>query len=119
MIVKIIAEAGYQVFTACDGVEAKEFLQSNTVDIVVTDIEMPHMNGWELAEYIRSVDSQVIFHSMAVTTRFSKDDIEKENKLILIYIKKKLNRDLILNGIDELIFKNKAGDNGKSIAVSF
>lgn len=109
LIVKIIAEAGYQVFTACDGVEAKEFLQSNTVDIVVTDIEMPHMNGWELAEYIRSVDSLSHLPLMAVTTRFSKDDIEKGKQAGFDIYQEKLNGDLILNGIDELIFKNKAG----------
>ena len=38
--------------TACDGLEAIEFLQRHPVDIVITDIKMPEADGLELAKYI-------------------------------------------------------------------
>lgn len=37
--------AGYEVSQAEDGVEALKFAQGNTVDLVITDINMPNMDG--------------------------------------------------------------------------
>ena len=48
---------GYQTFTACNGVEALEIFEKETVDCCFTDINMPEMNGLELAENIRRLDS--------------------------------------------------------------
>ena len=56
-IVRIIeaCDDKLKVVAACaNGVEAKEFIRANNVDIVVTDIKMPEMGGIELAEYIQS-----------------------------------------------------------------
>jgi two-component system, cell cycle response regulator len=46
--------AGYQVSTASDGQEALAVLDSFQPDLVITDVMMPRMNGYELAEKIRS-----------------------------------------------------------------
>jgi two-component system, cell cycle response regulator len=46
--------AGYQVSTATDGQEALAVLDSFQPDLVITDVMMPRMNGYELAEKIRS-----------------------------------------------------------------
>ncbi len=44
---------GYELLCHCEnGKQAKEFLQSNHVDLVLTDICMPYMDGMELCEYI-------------------------------------------------------------------
>lgn len=48
---------GYQVRTACTGVEALKILASETIDCCFTDINMPKMNGLELAERIRNHDN--------------------------------------------------------------
>lgn len=45
--------AGYNVNTATDGHEAWEAIESEKPDLVITDVMMPHMNGYELAERIR------------------------------------------------------------------
>jgi two-component system, cell cycle response regulator len=46
--------AGYQVTTATDGQEALAVVESFQPDLVITDVMMPRMNGYELAERIRS-----------------------------------------------------------------
>lgn len=51
---RIIADAGYEVVTAVDGAEAWRLVQDSEPDIVVSDIEMPHMDGFELTRTIRS-----------------------------------------------------------------
>ena len=48
---------GYQTLTACNGVEALKIFETENVDCCFTDINMPEMNGLELAENIRKHDS--------------------------------------------------------------
>jgi len=48
-----IENAGFYVKTTVDGMEAYEVLQNETFDLIVTDIEMPRMNGFELTAKIR------------------------------------------------------------------
>jgi putative nucleotidyltransferase with HDIG domain len=48
---------GYQTLTARTGPEALEILAGETIDCCFTDINMPHMNGLELAERIRTHDN--------------------------------------------------------------
>jgi DNA-binding response OmpR family regulator len=46
--------AGYEVFCAFDGQEGWELVQEHRPDIVVTDCQMPRMNGLQLAERIHT-----------------------------------------------------------------
>ena len=48
---------GYQTLTACNGVEALKIFETENGDCCFTDINMPEMNGLELAENIRKHDS--------------------------------------------------------------
>jgi len=50
----ILEAAGYEVFAAADGAEAWQLLQERGADLVVTDVEMPRMDGFELTEQIRA-----------------------------------------------------------------
>ncbi|HEY9677463.1 MAG TPA: response regulator [Drouetiella sp.] len=50
----ILESAGYAVKTAKDGVEALKTLNREDFDMVVTDIEMPNMNGIELTSAVRA-----------------------------------------------------------------
>jgi CheY-like chemotaxis protein len=50
----ILAGAGYQVEIAHDGVEALEMLRGRQWDLVITDIDMPNMNGVELTAHLRA-----------------------------------------------------------------
>src|SRR6185369_8704937 len=45
--------AGYAVTTAVDGADAWSILQRHAVDLVVSDIDMPRMNGFDLTAQIR------------------------------------------------------------------
>ena len=49
----ILEAAGYEVVTAADGAAGWKLLQEQDVDLVITDIEMPRMDGFELTEAIR------------------------------------------------------------------
>ena len=49
----ILENAGYKVTIAVDGRQAWELVQKNNFDLVVSDIEMPFMTGFELAAEIK------------------------------------------------------------------
>ncbi|HHQ6602654.1 two-component system sensor histidine kinase RcsC [Serratia fonticola] len=48
-----LSSLGYQVITANDGVDALSVLERNAVDIVLTDVNMPNMDGYELTRCLR------------------------------------------------------------------
>lgn len=50
----VLEQNGYAVICARDGVQALEYLQMMTVDVIVTDLLMPRLNGFELAERVRA-----------------------------------------------------------------
>jgi chemosensory pili system protein ChpA (sensor histidine kinase/response regulator) len=51
---RFMQDLGYQVDSALDGIEAVERIEEAVPDIVLADLEMPRMNGLELAAHIRS-----------------------------------------------------------------
>jgi two-component system chemotaxis sensor kinase CheA len=54
LLKSILESAGYQVATAVDGVDALTQLRSNDFDLIVSDVDMPRMNGFELTAKIRA-----------------------------------------------------------------
>ena len=54
LIEAALSLAGYNVTTATDGDEALAAIESYQPDLVVTDVMMPRMNGYELAQRIRA-----------------------------------------------------------------
>ncbi|HNM22157.1 MAG TPA: response regulator, partial [Rhodocyclaceae bacterium] len=51
---RLLSREGYQVVTAKDGVDALEQLQEVLPDVILSDIEMPRMDGFELVRNIRA-----------------------------------------------------------------
>lgn len=49
----ILKGAGYDVIEATDGKEALEVLETKKADIIMTDLNMPHMNGLDLIKELR------------------------------------------------------------------
>ena len=70
----ILERAGYTVVTAGDGLEALARLADTEVDIVLTDLEMPNMDGFTLTEEIRSRPALVGLPVMILTSRASDED---------------------------------------------
>ena len=54
LLKNILELAGYQVKTAVDGVEGFTALQKGNFDLVVSDVEMPRMSGFDLTSKIRA-----------------------------------------------------------------
>lgn len=77
LIRNILESVGYIVKTAVDGVEALGALRGEPVDLVVSDVEMPRMNGLTLTERIRGDKTLSAIPVVLVTTLDSHQDRDK------------------------------------------
>jgi len=66
---QMLEKAGFQVFTAVDGHDALQQLMDLTVDVVVTDLEMPRTNGYALIEDLRRRSGTRDLPVIVLTTR--------------------------------------------------
>lgn len=66
---QMLEKAGFRVFTAIDGQDALEQLVEQTVDVVVTDLEMPRLNGYALIEDLRRRPTTREVPVVVMTTR--------------------------------------------------
>jgi two-component system response regulator VanR len=76
-----LEEAGYQVLTAADGVEALNILQAQPMDLVLADIAMPRMNGYELYERVRRNPQWIKVPFIFLTARTLDSDIRYGKQL--------------------------------------
>ncbi|HUT74843.1 MAG TPA: response regulator [Armatimonadota bacterium] len=70
----LLEQAGYEVVTAGDGVEALARLAERRFDLVVADVEMPHMDGFTLLERVRASTDYPQLPVVMVTSRRSVED---------------------------------------------
>jgi two-component system chemotaxis sensor kinase CheA len=70
----ILMAAGYESEIASDGVEALEALRHREWDLVVADVDMPRMSGFELTERIRADEQFRDIPVIIVTSRDTVDD---------------------------------------------
>ncbi len=72
-----LAEAGYSCKCAYDGMEAADIIENERFDLILLDIMLPKVNGYELLEYIKPLEMPVIF----LTAKGSLEDRVKGLKL--------------------------------------
>jgi len=71
---RILEGAGYAVVTAVDGLDAFQKLGTRQFDAVVSDVEMPNMDGWALAARIRAMPQYKELPIVLVTSLASDED---------------------------------------------
>jgi two-component system chemotaxis sensor kinase CheA len=77
MIRNILESAGYDVTTAVDGVDAFSALQRERFDILVSDVEMPRMSGFELTTKVRADKKLAELPVVLVTALGSPEDRDR------------------------------------------
>lgn len=77
LLKNILESAGYEVATAVDGVDAFTQLRSGEFDLVVSDVDMPRMSGFELTANIRSNKKYRELPVVLVTALESREDRER------------------------------------------
>ena len=77
LLKNILESAGYQVTTAVDGVDALTALKTQDFDLLVSDVEMPRMDGFDLTAKIRADKKLSELPVVLVTALSSREDLER------------------------------------------
>lgn len=92
VIKKIVKASGFEVgqfFEAVNGREALKVLNQEWIDLVLTDYNMPDMNGLELVEEMKKDDDLKSIPAVMITTEGSRERVEEfMAKGVIDYIKK-------------------------------
>ena len=101
-----IRNAGYEVVSCFDGLEALEKMEKEKCNLLLTDIMMPKMNGFELAESVRLTDK-----STPIIFMTAKDD--KPSKILGYnigideYVTKPFDIDILLMSVKAILRRAK------------
>lgn len=102
----VLEDAGFSISTAKDGDEALEYIKHNIVDVLITDLKMPRMNGIELLKKVLKVDEtlQVIFISAYADIKAAVEAIKLG---AFDYIQKSFSSDDLLFTVEKAIERKK------------
>jgi len=101
--VQFMADIGFDVRVANDGVDAVTMMEEWVPDIVLTDMEMPRMNGLELASYVRSQQRLSSVPIVMISSRSTDKHRRKaSNAGVTDYFVKPYNEDLLIESIIKL-----------------
>ncbi|MGY2752962.1 twitching motility two-component system response regulator PilH [Thermostichus sp. MS-CIW-21] len=75
-ISSLLSESGLEVSTAMDGVEAMDIIRQQKPDVVVLDIVMPGMNGYEVCREVKKDESTKHIRIVVCSTKDQVFDIE-------------------------------------------
>lgn len=104
---KYLESAGYHVLVVPNGKKAWKILQESKVDAVVSDIEMPEMDGLELVKRIRSNKKLAHLPVVAVTSKSDQRSINRGLEAGFDFYEVKLDKDRLLEKI-RLAFQKRS-----------
>ena len=104
----------YKVFTACNGEEALEIYDKEYIDVVIVDIMMPKMDGYEFTKELRSVNKDVII-LMISAKQLSEDRIKGFKAGIDDYLSKPIDVEELLLRIKLLLNRINGVGNKKLV----
>ena len=106
---------GYEVETAVNGREGLELLEKGTFDLVVSDIEMPVMDGWEFVKALRADKRNLGLPVIALTALDAEKDVQKAKDAGFDKYQVKIERDALLETVAESLH---AGNRAKNIQAN-
>lgn len=100
----IIRERGYRIISATNGIEALEVMAADPADLIVTDLNMPQMDGYELSKSLRCQDSTREIPIIMVTTEAGEADRKAGLEAgVTTYLSKPISPQRLLYEIEKLI----------------
>jgi two-component system chemotaxis sensor kinase CheA len=103
VVARLLVEHGYRVSTAEQGEDALALLACEEFDLVVSDLEMPVMDGWRLATAIRHASHTSTLPLLALSTLAGEEAVAKSLSHGFDAHEVKLDRDSLLRTIQRLL----------------
>jgi chemosensory pili system protein ChpA (sensor histidine kinase/response regulator) len=106
---RLLERNGMRVLTAKDGVDAVSLLQENLPDIILLDIEMPRMDGYEVAAHVRNDPRLKHIPIVMITSRVSEKHRARAIELgVDDYLGKPYQESQLLDAIEPLVNRRNA-----------
>jgi chemosensory pili system protein ChpA (sensor histidine kinase/response regulator) len=106
---RLLERNGMRVLTAKDGVDAVSLLQENLPDIILLDIEMPRMDGYEVAAHVRNDPRLKHIPIVMITSRVSEKHRARAIELgVDDYLGKPYQESQLLDAIEPLVNRRSA-----------
>lgn len=100
----IVKERGYRIINASNGIEALEVLAQNKVDLVLTDLNMPQMDGLELSRNLRKNEAYKELPIVMVTTEGEENDRQAGKEAgVTTYLTKPIAPQKLMYEIEKLL----------------
>lgn len=101
---------GVSVQKASDGLEAIELLREFKPDVMVLDINMPHLDGFGVLRHIRESGSDRVPHTLMLTARNDHDDARRSIEMgARDYLAKPFDSKQLVSRIARLLLQAKTG----------
>ena len=115
---RMLEKAGYRVKLAADGLEALEIVTQTKCDLVVTDLEMPRTNGYELLSHLRQDPQTRGIPVMVVTSRAGAKHRERAMKEgAAAFLTKPVQEDQFIAAVNNLIGSPSSAQMEKAAAM--
>jgi chemosensory pili system protein ChpA (sensor histidine kinase/response regulator) len=106
---QMLEKASFEVVTANDGAEALRRLGDTAVDLVITDLEMPRVSGYELIEDLRARPATRVLPVVVLTTRAGAKHVSLARSLgIVHYVAKPVDEEAFVRLIGSLTVRGAA-----------
>ncbi len=106
---RLLERNGMRVLTAKDGVDAVSLMQENLPDIILLDIEMPRMDGYEVAAHVRGDPRLKHIPIVMITSRVSEKHRARAIELgVDDYLGKPYQENQLLDAIEPLVNRRRA-----------
>ena len=100
----LLKSHGYQIVTAKDGMDALEKLNDNKPDIMLLDIEMPRMDGFELLSNLRNSEKWKYLPIVMISSRTGKKHRKRAEKMgVSEFLGKPYQEETLLNTIQTIL----------------
>ncbi|MCK5113403.1 MAG: response regulator [Phycisphaerae bacterium] len=102
-----LRDAGYEVVTACDGEEAIEVCLTTTPDLIITDYQMPCLNGLEFCSRYRESSGREIPVILVTAREFDLESHQLTNAGVIMAISKPFSPRAIIELVRDILKKTK------------
>lgn len=105
LVRRILTEKGYSVAQCSNGLEALEYLQTNRPDLLILDIMMPRMSGYDLASHLKQDEIRSVIPIIFMSAKNSAQEVMKgyNEYSVNYYITKPFSSKQLISGVEMVL----------------
>ena len=101
---RLLSREGFEVGTARDGIDALQVLADQTPDVILLDIEMPRMDGFEFAKTVKNDPRLSVIPIIMITSRTAEKHRARASEIgVEVYMGKPFQEEELLRNIRQIV----------------